>query len=77
MSSALGLHSTGNTQRGSRRRGLAGTVVGVLIGARMVLLPAVPAGAVTIGNPANATARTGDEDESAIAVNPNNTQQIR
>ena len=32
--------------------------------------------AQTINAPINATLRTGDEDESAVAINPNNTQQI-
>ena len=42
----------------------------------LVTTPARPARAVTIGNPTNATLRNGNEDESAIAVNPNNAQQI-
>ena len=50
-------------------------VTGLLAGMVSVVAPA-PAGAVVIGNPSNATARTGNEDESAVAVNPNNTQQI-
>ena len=40
------------------------------------LLAPPPAAAVIVGAPSNATARTGNEDESAVAVNPNNTQQI-
>ncbi|HET7721347.1 MAG TPA: sialidase family protein, partial [Acidimicrobiales bacterium] len=46
-----------------------------MAGLLSVVAPA-PAGAVVIGNPSNATARTGNEDESAVAVNPNNSQQI-
>jgi len=51
-------------------------VVISLVAAFAPLLTASPVGAVTIGAPSNATARTGNEDESAVAVNPNNTQQI-
>ena len=40
------------------------------------LLAPPTADALTIGAPTNATARTGNEDESAIAVNPNDNQQI-
>ena len=47
-----------------------------LIGGLAPLVGSTPAGAVTIGAPSNATARAGDEDESAVAVNPNTTQQI-
>ncbi|MPY95814.1 MAG: hypothetical protein GEV08_22990 [Acidimicrobiia bacterium] len=42
--------------------------------ATVVLAP--PAAAVTVGDPINATLRAGDEDESAIAINPNDTDQI-
>jgi hypothetical protein len=33
--------------------------------------------AQTINAPINATLRTGDEDESAVAINPNNTQGMQ
>lgn len=75
MSSALSFGNRHRTLRPSRRR-LATIVVGLLVGGLAVVVAAPPASAVTIGNPTNATARAGDEDESAIAVNPNNTQQI-
>lgn len=58
------------------RRILATFVIAGVLSGIVVAIPAAPAGAVTIGAPTNATARTGNEDESAIAVNPNNTQQI-
>ena len=57
------------------RRAAGFLVTGLLAGLLSVVAPA-PAGAVVIGNPSNATARTGNEDESAVAVNPNNSQQI-
>lgn len=62
-----------------RRRiahGFARFLAGVVIGGLLPLLAPTPAGAVVIGAPSNATARTGNEDESAVAVNPNNNQQI-
>ena len=66
--------------RGSRRGLVARRVRGflaitLLVGVAPILAPS-PAGAVVVGAPSNATARTGNEDESAVAVNPNNTQQI-
>ena len=63
------------TVRRSRRRIGIGLGVVPLVAAFLIAAP-VPAAAVTIGAPSNATARAGDEDESAIAVNPNNNQQI-
>lgn len=71
---AFDIRSHGPRHRGLRR--LTTVVVAFLVGGLAVVVAAPPASAVTIGNPTNATARTGDEDESAIAVNPNNTQQI-
>ncbi len=63
-------------RRGVLQRRIAG-IVAVTFVAGLAPLPApMRAMAVTIGAPSNATARTGDEDESAVAVNPNNTQQI-
>jgi hypothetical protein len=49
--------------------------VGVMGGMLPLLVP-MPAGAVIVRAPSNATLRAGNEDESAIAVNPNNTQQV-
>ena len=63
------------TVRRSRRKNGIGLAVVPLVAAFLVAAP-TPAAAVTIGAPSNATARAGDEDESAIAVNPNNNQQI-
>ena len=41
------------------------------------MVTATPAAAVpVVGNPVNVTVRAGNEDESAVAVNPNNNQQI-
>jgi len=66
----------------TRRRGSAGTrrtarfLAAALVAGVVGLVAPPPAGAVIIGAPSNATARTGNEDESAVAVNPNNTQQI-
>ena len=57
-----------------RRNGIRMLVV-PLVAAFMLVAPS-PVAAVTVGAPSNATARAGDEDESAIAVNPNNDQQI-
>lgn len=71
---AFDIRHHGQAHRGWRR--LATILVGLLVGGLAVVVAAPPAAAVTIGNPTNATARAGDEDESAIAVNPNNTQQI-
>ena len=53
-------------------------VVGALgfAGGLVPLVTADPVAAVTVGAPSNATLLTGDEDESAIAVNPNDTRQI-
>ncbi len=66
--------------RGHRHSALArrtaGFLVAGLIGGLLSLVAPTPAGAVVIGAPSNATLRTGNEDESAVAVNPNNTQQI-
>lgn len=61
---------------GSARRWVGGFLSVVLAAGFVPLLAPQPAGALTIGAPSNATARAGDEDESAVAVNPNNTQQI-
>jgi uncharacterized repeat protein (TIGR01451 family) len=66
--------------RGSRhglvaRRVRGFLAIALLAGVAPILVPS-PAGAVVVGAPSNATARTGNEDESAVAVNPNNTQQI-
>jgi uncharacterized repeat protein (TIGR01451 family) len=66
----------GGRQRGRVKQRLAGFLALGVVGGLLPLLAPAPAGAVIIGNPSNATARTGNEDESAIAVNPNNTQQI-
>ena len=42
-----------------------------------IVVTATPAAAVpVVGNPVNATLLAGNEDESAVAVNPNNNQQI-
>src|SRR5262245_43254419 len=60
----------------SAQRVLATIAIGGVLAGTFVAVASTPAGAVTIGAPTNATTRTGDEDESAIAVNPNNTQQI-
>lgn len=62
--------------KGFLARCAAGFLAVFLIAGLAPLLAPAPAGAVTVGGPSNATARTGDEDESAVAVNPNNTQQI-
>ncbi len=52
-------------------------VIALAMTTSIIQLSVAPsAGAVTINAPSNATARNGDEDESAVAVNPNNTQQI-
>jgi hypothetical protein len=51
-------------------------VIGLLTGLLPPFFPATQALAQSFGPPSNATARTGNEDESAVAVNPNNTQQI-
>ena len=59
-----------------RARRSVGMVAAAVLGGLLPLLVPAPAGAVIVGNPSNATARTANEDESAIAVNPNNTQQI-
>jgi len=61
-----------------RRRRMVGMAAVALIGSSVLLVatPTSTVRAVTIGNPTNATLVTGNEDESAIAVNPNNTQQI-
>lgn len=67
------VHAAG---RPAARRRVATVAIVSLISSLVVVLTAPPASAVTIGDATNATARTGDEDESAIAVNPNNTQQI-
>ena len=53
-----------------------GGVVLVVMAGLLTTIAASPAGAVTIGAPSNATARAGNEDESAVAVNPSNAQQI-
>lgn len=65
----------GQGRRTGTRRVAGFLVTGFLAGLLSVVAPA-PAGAVVIGHPSNATARTGNEDESAVAVNPNNTQQV-
>lgn len=52
-------------------------VIAFVVVASMFQIAASPsAGALTIGAPSNATARSGEEDESAVAVNPNDTRQI-
>jgi hypothetical protein len=51
-------------------------VVGLITGLLPLSFPATQAQAQTVGPPSNATARTGNEDESAVAINPNNIQQI-
>jgi uncharacterized repeat protein (TIGR01451 family) len=63
-------------QRRPGGRRTAGFLVAGLLAGLMVVVAPAPAGAVVVGNPSNATARTGNEDESAVAVNPNNPQQI-
>jgi hypothetical protein len=63
------------TVRRSRRRFGAGLALVPLVAALLIAAPS-PAAAVTVGAPSNATALAGDEDESAIAVNPNNIQQV-
>jgi hypothetical protein len=50
-------------------------ITGVVIALVSCWLPSL-AQAQTIGAPINATARTGDEDESAVAINPNNPLEI-
>ncbi|HEX7275828.1 MAG TPA: hypothetical protein VF244_00495, partial [Acidimicrobiales bacterium] len=49
--------------------------VGLVASLAVAVSPA-PAGAVSVGAPSNATVRAGNEDESAVAVNPSNTQQV-
>jgi len=63
-------------QRRAGTRRTAGFLVTGLVAGLVALVAPAPAGAVVVGNPSNATARTGNEDESAVAVNPNNPQQI-
>ena len=71
---------SGSCVHSPRGRWLAITVSATLIATLTVgvapLLPIPPAAALTIGAPTNATAQVGNEDEAAIAVNPNNTQQV-
>src|SRR5947199_2375905 len=62
--------------RGRVTARIAGMMGAGLVGGLLPLLAPAPAGAVIVGTPRNATARTGNEDESAIAVNPSNPQQI-
>jgi hypothetical protein len=63
---------------GADRRRIAVMAAVAFLGSSVLLVaaPVPTARAVTIGNPSNATLRTGNEDESAIAVNPANAQQI-
>lgn len=63
----------GRSGRAKRARGLLGALI---LGGLLPVIAPAPAGAVIVGNPSNATARLGNEDESAVAVNPNNAQQI-
>ncbi len=58
------------------RRQVAAIAFFAMITPMVPLIAASPADALTVGAPTNATARTGNEDESAIAVNPNDNQQI-
>lgn len=66
----------GSRHQGRVKQRLAGFLALGVMGGLLPLLTSTPAGAVIVGAPSNATARTANEDESAIAVNPNNTQQI-
>ncbi len=59
----------------SFRRVTVVLAVGLVASLASFLVP-TPAGAVIVGAPSNATVRAGNEDESAVAVNPNNTKQI-
>ena len=59
----------------ARRWGCRFAVAALLAGSAPLLVADV-AEAVTVGAPSNATALAGNEDESAVAVNPDNTQQI-
>ena len=73
--------SNRSTSRGARSvthraRITVGGIVLALVAGMVPVFAAAPAGAVTIGAPSNATARAGNEDESAVAVNPSNAQQI-
>lgn len=58
------------------RRGSAGLAVIALLAASAALWVPDRAVAVTVGGPSNATALAGNEDESAVAVNPANPQQV-
>jgi hypothetical protein len=51
-------------------------IVGLITGLLPPFFPATQALAQSVGAPSNATALTGNEDESAVAVNPNDPQQI-
>jgi uncharacterized repeat protein (TIGR01451 family) len=66
---------TGHRHRPGARR-TAGFLAAALVAAVVSVVAPAPAHAVVVGAPSNATARTGNEDESAVAVNPNNAQQI-
>lgn len=63
---------------GADLRRFSGVALVALLASTLLLVVAPPTAvqAVTTGNPTNATLVTGNEDESAIAVNPNNAQQI-
>lgn len=65
-------------RRARLRRRISLTLAAAIITPGLVILgTATPAAAVpVVGNPVNATLRAGNEDESAVTVNPNNNQQI-
>lgn len=60
----------------TRRRPVASLAALALLSLVLPIAPSTEVDALTVGAPTNATARTGNEDESAIAVNPNDNQQI-
>ncbi len=64
------------TQLPRARRALATVTASALIAGAWVATATTSAGAASVGAPSNATALAGNEDESAVAVNPNNAQQI-
>jgi len=59
-----------------RRRIATAAVVTFVAASAPLVFDATRAQAFTVGAPVNATLVAGNEDESAIAVNPNNNQQI-
>lgn len=65
-----------SNQRKATRRWCARFVIAGVVTGLVPLCNTAQAVAQTIGAPSNATARTGNEDESAVAVNPNDTRQI-